>query len=413
MKTTCLRMLPVRSILVLCWCLGFFHAACAGRISDPTDDADHGEGVVNAALAGVPWLPEIGHDAYSKWKAFHEHAAMKSWSPKDSSSIKVLVVVIVSDTAVTADRMERNIHSLAESSSDSFMWALFFYDKTDDNFKNRPWYSDRSLVYHEMHPGCKPTQYMIVNSEATDSFDYLWLMDEDIDLRFVGWDLYRRMLLLFNPLVSQPSVVSGIPGGRASDISEVNFKDFSNGVVLAREATRSEVMTPILDTRVWPAVLERIRNNRHDNVCFTDTFWDIMGLLGKIYCGRSGVVIMNSNPVVHNDLRTLPKTGKCKGTDDCWYNARPITAEEGRLAAEACEGIPTDWMDRHKCTDVRLPDCTKNLLEVANEVGTLELKPGNADSSIAMPGLAFGLLETNGNLSYPRRVNATGRFKLH
>eukprot|EP00927_Polykrikos_kofoidii_P003577 TRINITY_DN11433_c0_g1_i2.p1 TRINITY_DN11433_c0_g1~~TRINITY_DN11433_c0_g1_i2.p1 ORF type:complete len:405 (+),score=44.05 TRINITY_DN11433_c0_g1_i2:56-1270(+) len=399
--------------LVFGVCLRLLHAVAAKRLINSDDAPDHGDGVINAALDGIPWLELAGNDERSKWKEFQDNGKANTWAPRDTEGLRILIIVIVSDSAEVADRMEKNMDVLSEASTDSFKWALSFYEESNENFKHRSWFSDQSRVYHKKHAGCKPVQYLMINPDATDTFDYLWLMDEDLDLRFVGWDLYRRMLLLFNPLVSQPSVVSGIPGGRASDISEVNFKDFSNGVVLAREATRSEVMTPILDTRVWPAVLERIRNNRHDNVCFTDTFWDIMGLLGKIYCGRSGVVIMNSNPVVHNDLRTLPKTGKCKGTDDCWYNARPITAEEGRLAAEACEGIPTDWMDRHKCTDVRLPDCTKNLLEVANEVGTLELKPGNADSSIAMPGLAFGLLETNGNLSYPRRVNATGRFKLH
>ena len=42
----------------------------------------------------------------------------------------------------------------------------------------------------------------------TDTYDYIWLVDDDLDTTFLDWNLMRLMLLILRPLVAQ----TGNPG---------------------------------------------------------------------------------------------------------------------------------------------------------------------------------------------------------
>eukprot|EP00927_Polykrikos_kofoidii_P061921 TRINITY_DN5674_c0_g1_i1.p1 TRINITY_DN5674_c0_g1~~TRINITY_DN5674_c0_g1_i1.p1 ORF type:complete len:430 (-),score=49.49 TRINITY_DN5674_c0_g1_i1:49-1281(-) len=320
--------------------------------------------------SSLPPLDEVG----LKWGIL-QNAALASLpsSPREvfeKLPIKVLIVVSADDAPEMAERQEKNINILTKQKHqvDTIKWAIFNYNGTDNAFKTKTWYNDPNIViHHELREGCKPEMYAGLNTNLTSKFDYLWLLDEDIDLTFVGWSLVRRLLLVTRALISQPSVLPRALGARGSDISALNFRPFETGVVVAREELRTEVMTPLLSTKVWPAVLRRLVGNTKVNICHTDTFWDLMGYLGKIHgCGRTGPLVMNGAPVVHVDARTLPKDGKCEGFKDCEEaNRRPISAEEASLMRNVCPGIPENWMERYGCKDVKLGDCTAALQTLA------------------------------------------------
>jgi|EP00927_Polykrikos_kofoidii_P061922 hypothetical protein len=322
--------------------------------------------------SSLPPLDEVG----LKWGIL-QNAALASLpsSPREvfeKLPIKVLIVVSADDAPEMAERQEKNINILTKQKHqvDTIKWAIFNYNGTDNAFKTKTWYNDPNIViHHELREGCKPEMYAGLRSHLTKQFDYIWLMDEDIDLTYVGWPLLRRLLVTTQALVSQPSVVPRANGERGTDVTELNFRDFSDEIVLAREEKRTEVMTPVLSSKIWPAVLKRLEGNVDVNVCETDRFWDLAAYLGKIHgCGRSGPVVFNTNPIVHVDARTLPKDGKCEGFDDCESeNRRPVSDEEAALLRNVCPGIPGDWLDRYGCRDADLGDCTGALREAAGD----------------------------------------------
>eukprot|EP00927_Polykrikos_kofoidii_P061924 TRINITY_DN5674_c0_g1_i4.p1 TRINITY_DN5674_c0_g1~~TRINITY_DN5674_c0_g1_i4.p1 ORF type:complete len:419 (-),score=60.73 TRINITY_DN5674_c0_g1_i4:42-1241(-) len=338
-----------------------------GQFPDDLEDA-LGSQTIAEALGQASRKPPF-REVRDLWRRFQAAslAALPS-SPSQSFekvSLEVLVVVNAGDDEATADRQERNINILTSNPIDSFKWAIFNYAGTDKAFRKKKWYSDpKIVVHHELREGCKPNMYAGLHTNLTSKFDYVWLLDEDIDLTFVGWSLVRRLLLVTRALILQPSVLPKTSGARASDIPELCFRTFEAGVVIAREEERTEVMTPLLSSKVWPAVLKRLVGNAKVNICHTDTFWDLMGYLGKIHgCGRTGPLVMNSAPVVHVDARTLLKDdSKCEGYEDCEIkNSRPISDEEASLMRNVCPGIPPDWMKRYGCKNVTLDKCTSAL----------------------------------------------------
>ena len=111
-----------------------------------------------------------------------------------------------------------------------------------------------------------------LTDRITAPYDYVWLVDEDMDLSFFSWELARLILYRLDPLVAAPGVVPVSRSGRRSiwetTHMQASYWSGTNSLVLARNSWFAEAMVPFISTRFWPLVLNRLSH------------WDIRGL----YC---------------------------------------------------------------------------------------------------------------------------------
>merc|ERR1712050_437529 len=106
-------------------------------------------------------------------------------------------------------------------------------------------------------------------------YDYVWLMDEDLLLDLFSWDVYRVVLLSWNPLFSQPAIVPKAVGERSADWPEVRMAASElDAFDVADEGVPSpEVMTPIIASVIWPSLRVRLQGDDRSSVWYLDEYF--------------------------------------------------------------------------------------------------------------------------------------------
>ena len=96
-----------------------------------------------------------------------------------------------------------------------------------------------------------------------------------------SWPVYKAVLLLYRPLVSQPAVVAAVEGGRATDITDLRIGRTCPTLPRWREVCQSEVQTPILATSIWPAIRARLETHDNRSNWNIDLFWSLLAMLRR------------------------------------------------------------------------------------------------------------------------------------
>ena len=103
----------------------------------------------------------------------------------------------------------------------SFHFAFFHFDSLEpaEKWSALDWYrgSDVILKMHQA-PAYKLDFYRKVMPNITDAYDHLWLIDEDMDLTYFNWDLYRTILLKYLPVASTPILLPAVNGGKTGSM---------------------------------------------------------------------------------------------------------------------------------------------------------------------------------------------------
>jgi hypothetical protein len=302
----------------------------------------------------------------SEWRDIQSHlvASSPKHNVSNKKAVRVLVAQAVAAVKSTFNRVESNMKVLGGAWEDSVKWALFHYDNAMSEWEKLEWYrsSPRIIMRQNIPTGrCKQDHFKLLTTETLSPFDYVWLMDDDIDLKFMNWGLYSQVLAQFSPLVTQPSILVASEEARTTSLPGLAMRPFENNrLVVVAENSMSEVMAPVISTKVWPALLHWI--SRKTSMCDSDVsmFWDIMGMLNKIYCKLSSILVINAAPVSHVDCRSNSVQGRC------WHECgddeiRSIDAQETALMKLACPQIPDDWLERFGCNRASVFDCAQRL----------------------------------------------------
>ena len=116
-----------------------------------------------------------------------------------------------------------------------------------------------------------------LDHSVTRPYDYVWLVDEDMDISLFSWDLARLILESLDPMVAAPGVVPVSKFGRRS-IWEVthmqaSYLEDTNDIVLARNAWFAEAMVPFISTKFWPLIYRRLEGWDASGLYCIDCFW--------------------------------------------------------------------------------------------------------------------------------------------
>lgn len=285
------------------------------------------------------------------WAGYQEElaSAVQSAHPPRPGAFRVLVVSPVAGDERAVSTFAYNLERLrANAAGDVFRFALFHYDGNTTLWERAPWYSGReSPVVLRSSALCKGHAWAAVTPEMASGYDYVWLMDGDLQLDYFSWDLYHSLLAALDPLVSQPAVLARDGGERSTDIGQLRMAGLEQGAFpVAREVNRSEGMAALLSARLWPAVHERLGGNDPRTIWYATDFWDAAADAAALACGRTGVLLINASPVRHlnrHDLLAPGSVGEAhnctKGCGEEDANCRPMSDSERRLIAEGLRGV--------------------------------------------------------------------------
>eukprot|EP00927_Polykrikos_kofoidii_P050090 TRINITY_DN4402_c0_g3_i1.p1 TRINITY_DN4402_c0_g3~~TRINITY_DN4402_c0_g3_i1.p1 ORF type:complete len:407 (-),score=36.07 TRINITY_DN4402_c0_g3_i1:195-1415(-) len=282
--------------------------------------------------------------------------------PRDPASAPLSILIVQAVKFESAPLFESNLRHLGRPQATTIKWAHFYYDSKIEQWDGLDWYTRNTdiIIRRNIPPGgCENSHFNLV--EDVSSFDYVWLLDEDINLMFMNFTLYELVLRSLKPVASQPSVLAGVDGGISSGLPGLPMRPAANGkFMVAAENEISEVMCPVISTRLWPAL--RMWMSRKSNHCDSDVsrLWDLGAVLSKMYCKTAAIVIVNAAPVSHVDCKTNTESGTC--WHDCGEDGtRPLNQAEARAVAKVCELIPHNWLMKHGCDQLSVFGCVESL----------------------------------------------------
>ncbi|CAK0810052.1 unnamed protein product [Prorocentrum cordatum] len=344
-------------------------AACAAQL-------DEGR-VFMADVVDQVGMGNYSRDVATAWHAYQDKMAQQLLSEHADGHRKkpyrTLVVSAVHDTEAMVEIFETNMKRLlANKHGDKFDFALFHIDSGTTEWKKHSWYRNSALfggkvVKKTLGAGCKPQFWAQITPQVASKYDYLWLLDEDIQLDFLNWDFYRTVLSTVDPVVSQPVIIPKAPHMRATGVTKLVMQPpRSDKFMMAYETQRSEVQAPVISTKIWPAVWERNQNNDRRNDWYIDDFWDVVAFLGEAKCHKTGVLAVNGAPVRHMDCHNLFKGTKCvEGCGDNDANCAPVSKQEESLVRDALKeagcDVAQDWSSM--CEGKQIHDCHTMLWE--------------------------------------------------
>lgn len=298
-------------------------------------------------------ITEVVNGTYSArwstmWSHYQEQLTQKLRKAAPAlKPLKVLMISPVSNSMRSVDDFEYNMGRLrSNSAGDVFHFALFHYDGDDSMWKQRSWYNEaHGVVMSENRPMCKSAAWLKVDPAMARRYDYIWLMDGDLRMDYFSWDLYRGVLALLDPLVSQPAIVPRGLGERSTDLEELQMVGaYGRMFPIAREVERSESMAPLLSSRVWPVLYKRLTRNDVRSVWYTNTVWDILAQWGALSCGKTGVLVVNAAPVRHINCHDLLRRPNRTGNDcirGCGHpdrqNCRPFSRKDREYVRDAMQ----------------------------------------------------------------------------
>eukprot|EP00927_Polykrikos_kofoidii_P050086 TRINITY_DN4402_c0_g1_i1.p1 TRINITY_DN4402_c0_g1~~TRINITY_DN4402_c0_g1_i1.p1 ORF type:complete len:515 (-),score=45.84 TRINITY_DN4402_c0_g1_i1:181-1659(-) len=312
--------------------------------------------------------PAYPGDILSMWASAQSLLSDKAFPGVPRSFVHYTILVVQALQSSSVELFGSNLRYLAQPAATIIKFAHFYYDSKKDDWDRIDWYRNHPdiIIRSNIPPGrCEYVHFNLVPPEVLSSFDYVWLLDEDIDLKYMNFNFFHFVMSMLKPMVLQPSILLGTDVGKSSILPGIPTqlaKD--NHFVVAAENLLSEVMAPVISTKMWPAL--RVWISRKTAGCDSDVsrFWDIGALLSKKYCKTAGIVIVNAAPVSHMDCRTQADTGKC--WHDCGDDmAKPINEEEALQLTQVCPLIPHDWLVRDRCDRLSLNDCANSLRESA------------------------------------------------
>jgi len=265
-------------------------------------------------------------------------------------SFKVLIVSPVRDTQGAVADFEDNWHKLRSNEfGDTFDFALFHYTNSNRFWKQHAWYSDASgpVVMRRVGPTCKPQAWSQIPLSVAKKYDYIWLLDGDLRLDYFSWDLYRTVLAVLEPPVSQPAVLPRAPGERSSDVSRVNMVGRQQGKFpIALEVERSEIMTPILSARLWGALHTRLGGNDLHTAWYLSDWWDLASMLFNLQGEKTSVLVVNAAPVRHINCKDLLWTedGQWgKGENSCTWGCGKLDTNCRSFTGAELASVRHDW----------------------------------------------------------------------
>ena len=209
---------------------------------------------------------------------------------------KVLYIVGVENSIRNVDLMRNNFKIIGNIND--IQWCFLHVDGNNSLWKKENWYNNIPNKYKFIGKGCKMEQWKKIKPSFVKNYDYLWFSDGDIGLEKFNWKIYKKMLITYKPLLSQPSMLPKFKGGRGSDHKYLNWRKDKT----IQKIHHIEIGTPFISTKIWPIIYEKIKLTDRRSVWETEKFFNKVSK----DCGKDKY-LNHLSPVIHYDFKNLQK----------------------------------------------------------------------------------------------------------
>jgi hypothetical protein len=216
-------------------------------------------------------------------------------SPYRHKTFRVLIASYVEDSEEAADRLQRNLERLQDTRfNDTFEVAMFLYDGTDKNFRDRPWYADPDglVVMRETQKLCKAEALYLITPDLASNYSHIWLLDGGLSLDMFSWSLYHTILAGLEPLVSLPAILPRTPEAGAPGLTGLDMSYWADNVwnnisrsamAVTVDAARSDASCTVLASQLWPLVYNRLALSDRSSDEYLSDAWDVAAMSSP-YC---------------------------------------------------------------------------------------------------------------------------------
>ena len=163
-----------------------------------------------AALAQLKkyGFKKVNSSHHEAWKQLQRNFLRKigraTKKNKDfKARMRLLIVRSVSNEPSSVEHFAQWAQELGKA-HDTIHFALNHYQNNQSNWAQVKEIYGHMIVMERMGIRCKVGFWKEIDPKFAASYDYLWLVDDDLGLEFFDWKLTRFLLQNLNPMVAQP-----------------------------------------------------------------------------------------------------------------------------------------------------------------------------------------------------------------
>ena len=218
--------------------------------------------------------------------------------------LKILYIICVENSDRNIRLIKNNYEKL--KNYDEISWCFLHFDGNNDLWKKEEWYNKLNRIKF-VKKGCKANQWSNITPLITEYYDYLWFSDGDVGLENFEWNIYKKMLIEKQPLLSQPGVLPLEHGKRASDWQHLNCYTNNKDSIVDIGKKNIECMSPFINSKIWPIIYEKIENMDRRSM------WELEKFFNNLVKNLDNTKYVNfMSPIVHHDFRNLQKDDSLK-----------------------------------------------------------------------------------------------------
>lgn len=259
-----------------------------------------------------------GRDTLGQMKALHHEVRFECWKGKkmmiEKKMRNVLIALAISDD-IDIEELMQTFESRQYKTK--MYWYFNVYNcrhdwktQNGDNWRvvKKPFNKIRFWVHH-LNP-------FEVRKEFNTSFDYVWFVDQDLDLSSFSFERFVDIAVVLDAGLAQPGIIAGCPTCRGSDHSMLNQGSMSDASVIAKSTDLVEIMSPLLKWNIWMEVHEKLEMFINVYHLYNVTNWgpDFW------WCGlaqhmmernflllKTPCIVVHGTPIIHLDTKTIVK----------------------------------------------------------------------------------------------------------
>ena len=251
--------------------------------------------------------------SFSRWLIFKRRRIMNSPCDSQGSRLQtiddsrhvptILIFWSVENTERCVSLACNNMDILA--GFPNVFFAISHFDANMDLWQAQRWYDSPRIVYRSCERGTKIHQWKKLLPAIIETYDYVWLCDCDLGFEKFDISILNQVLSLAEVWYCQPSIVGKTPDTHSTDIVHLRYDP--KKPIVEWICNRSEVQSPILNTKAWRIV--------HEQICLMDdrSDWGIDGFWDELFNHSNRPFPLIHSPLVHYNFRNVEVNGAIRG----------------------------------------------------------------------------------------------------
>ena len=195
------------------------------------------------------------------------------------------------------------------------------FDLKVDNWKKLFNYYNEDNVKHIITDGCKSKHWKYLSPLYTNEYEYIWLIDGDMNLKDWNWDIYRSYLKP-DDYVSQPAIIQNDPSHNMfyKKLKYIPGKKITKTNLIEQQAC-------LIKRDLWNAMYNKVLYSNNYTSWEIEWYWnEIANKLKNGFEIKNGkklkdlnnidngeLLVVHESPVIHENFKTIQiGDNKCK-----------------------------------------------------------------------------------------------------